>query len=111
MARVSKENSALAEELERLKAARAVTNTVIPGSIPEEPKGGDVVVEKPTRQQVLQGSMIEPKYYSKYCNFSRQTTRRGSRECGSAPGEIFPVRFPFENLSGDHRPSEGPMHN
>ena len=53
MARVSKENSALVEELARLKAARAVTNTAIPAITSEEPKGdGDVLVEKPPLQLV-----------------------------------------------------------
>lgn len=59
MARVSKENSALSEELARLKAARAVANTALPAAIdgdPEGPKaGGDIVVEKPS-QQVCEGT-------------------------------------------------------
>eukprot|EP00903_Cladosiphon_okamuranus_P014853 g13754.t1 len=56
MARVCKENAALAEELARLKASRAVVNTALPArteSAPERPKGGDIIAKKLSHQQVV----------------------------------------------------------
>lgn len=57
MARVSKENSGLLEELARLKAARAVAVAVTASpaateNAPEEPTRGDTFVKKPSRQHV-----------------------------------------------------------
>lgn len=54
MARVSKENSALLEELARLKAARAVAANTANESAPEGPNGGGYIVpeKNPSHQQV-----------------------------------------------------------